>query len=315
MSLVRYGCWRTCGSIEERLRRMRRMRRFTLPAAITAALCLITVAIPASAARQSGVSVSGAVSTPTSYTASQLAALPQTGYPVTHPGWGTPRTVTGVSLEALVDKSTLILPTGKNTQLRVLLTVTGAGQRDVFALGELDAEFGNHPAVLTTHGHDVALIVPGDTDRLRSIADVRAITVTVSSAAAATPPAGSVLIETAHRTVTLSARRIAALPARTLAVTFLAGGVPQSHTETGPSLALLLLSVGIVPTADTAVVAVGDDGYGAAATLAEGYVGGKQLLLSTKEDGAALAEPRLVTDGDSAGGRYVSGVVVLQVSP
>ncbi|HEY2701856.1 MAG TPA: hypothetical protein VGJ45_40820, partial [Pseudonocardiaceae bacterium] len=125
--------------------------------------------------------------------------------------------------------------------------------------------------------------------------------------------AGAVIVETPRRTFTLSARRIAALPARTVTVTFKAGGVPQTHTESGPSLALLLLSSGILPTPDTSVVAVGDDGYGAAATLAEGYVGGKQLLLSTKEDGTALAEPRLVTDGDSAGGRYVSGVVVLQV--
>ncbi|HEX4226065.1 MAG TPA: hypothetical protein VHZ97_27115 [Pseudonocardiaceae bacterium] len=289
------------------------MRRFTLPAAITAALCLVTVAIPASAAQQTGVSVSGAVSTPASYTAAQLAGLPQVSYPVTHSGGGTPRTVTGVSLEALVDKSTPVLPAGKNTQLRVLLTVSGDGQRDVFALGELTAEFGNHPAVLTTHGHHVALIVPGDTNRLRGITDVHAITVTVSSAAAATPPPGSVLIETAHRIYTLSARRIAALPARTVSVTFLAGGVPQTHTETGPSLALLLLSAGILPTPDTSVVAVGDDGYGAAVTLAENYVGGKQLLLSTREDGTALAEPRLVVDGDGAGGRYVSGVVVLQV--
>jgi hypothetical protein len=284
------------------------MRRCTLPVALTAALALTAVAIPASAARQTGVSVSGAVSTPTSYTASQLAALPQTSYPVAHG-----RAVTGVSLEDLVDRSTLVLPTGKNTLLRARLTVTGDGRRDVFALGELDAEFGNHPAVLTTYGHDVALIVPGDTNRSRGIADMHAITVTVSSAAAANPQAGAVIVETPRRTFTLSARRIAALPARTVTVTFKAGGVPQTHTESGPSLALLLLSSGILPTPDTSVVAVGDDGYGAAATLAEGYVGGKQLLLSTKEDGTALAEPRLVIDGDSAGGRYVSGVVVLQV--
>ena len=286
------------------------MRRFILPVAITAALTLTTLALPASAAHQTAVSVSGAVSTPASYTASQLAALPQTSYPVTH---GFPRTVTGVSLESLVDRSALVLPSGKNTQLRVLLTVTGDGRRDVFALGELDAEFGDHPAVLTAHGRDIALIVPGDINRSRSIDDVHAITVAVSSAAAATPPAGAVIVETPHRTVTLSARRIDALPARTLTVTFLAGGVPQTHTETGPSLSLLLLTAGILPTPNTSVVAVGDDGYGAAATLAENYVGGKQLLLSTKEDGTALAEPRLVTDGDSAGGRYVSGVVVLQV--
>jgi hypothetical protein len=62
------------------------MRRFTLPAAITAALCLVMVAIPASAAQQTGVSVSGAVSTPASYTAAQIAGLPQVSYPVAHPG-------------------------------------------------------------------------------------------------------------------------------------------------------------------------------------------------------------------------------------
>jgi hypothetical protein len=287
------------------------MRRFTLPAAITAALALTVLAIPASAAQQTGVSVSGAVSTPTSYTASQLAALPQTSYPVTD---GFPRTVTGVNLEALVQRSTLVLPSGKNTQLRVLLTVTGEGRRDVFALGELDAEFGNHPAVLTAHGHHIALIVPGDRNRSRSIAEVHAIRVTVSAAAVATPTAGGVVIETPHRTFTLSAWRIDALPTRTLTVTFKAGGTPQTHTETGPSLALVLWSAGILPTPNTAVVAVGSDGYGAAATLAEDYVGGRQLLLSTNEDGTALAQPRLVTDGDIAGGRYVSGVVVLQVS-
>ena len=289
------------------------MRRLALPAALTAALALTAVALPATAAHLTGVSVGGAVTTPTSYTASQLAALPQTSYPVTHPGWGAPHTVSGVDLESLVQRSTVVLPTGKNTLLRALLTVSGDGQRDVFALGELDAEFGDHPAVLTVHGHDIALIVPGDANRSRSIGDVHAITVTVSSAAAATPPAGAVIIQAPHRTVTLSARRLAALPARTVTVTFKAGGVPQTHTESGPSLSLLLLAAGILPTSNTSVVAVGDDGYGAAATLAEAYVGGKQLLLSTKEDGTALAEPRLVTDGDGAGGRYVSGVVVLQV--
>jgi hypothetical protein len=35
------------------------------------------------------------------------------------------------------------------------------------------------------------------------------------------------------------------------------------------------------------------------------------LQLTLTEDGATLAQPRLVTDGDSKGGRYVSGVVGL----
>ena len=35
--------------------------------------------------------------------------------------------------------------------------------------------------------------------------------------------------------------------------------------------------------------------------------------LSLNEDGTALAQPRLVTDGDVRGGRYVSGVVDIYV--
>lgn len=63
------------------------------------------------------------------------------------------------------------------------------------------------------------------------------------------------------------------------------------------------------------MVAVGSDGYGAAVTPAEAHVGGRPLLLSTVEDGAPLARPRLVADGDVKGGRYVSDVVVVDVSP
>jgi hypothetical protein len=36
-------------------------------------------------------------------------------------------------------------------------------------------------------------------------------------------------------------------------------------------------------------------------------------LLSLNEDGTALAQPRLVADGDIKGGRYVSGVVDIYV--
>jgi hypothetical protein len=41
--------------------------------------------------------------------------------------------------------------------------------------------------------------------------------------------------------------------------------------------------------------------------------GGRPLLISLIEDGTALAAPRLVTDGDVKGGRYVSGVYDLIV--
>jgi hypothetical protein len=46
---------------------------------------------------------------------------------------------------------------------------------------------------------------------------------------------------------------------------------------------------------------------------AEATVGGRPLLISTIEDGVALAQPRLVTDGDVKGGRYDSGLFDLVV--
>jgi hypothetical protein len=58
---------------------------------------------------------------------------------------------------------------------------------------------------------------------------------------------------------------------------------------------------------------MGDDGYVAAVTPAETVVVGRPLLISLTEDGTALAEPCLVTDGDVKGGRYVSGVYDLVV--
>ena len=271
---------------------------------VTAGAVLIALASPAAATTVHTVSVNGAVATPATYTTAQLAALPQT----------TDHGVTGVGLESLVERSAPTLPAGKNTQLRVLLTVTARDHRSVtFALGELDPDFGNHPAVLTDRGRTVNLAVPGDRGRSRDLDDVTGIRVAVSDAGARTPAAGSVVVASPHRTVTVTAAQLARLPKRTVTVMFLAGTASQTHTESGPPLALMLLAAGVLP--NTAVVAVGSDGYGAAVTLAEDRVGGRPLLLSTVEDGIALAQPRLVTDGDVKGGRYVSGVVVLQVTP
>ena len=42
-------------------------------------------------------------------------------------------------------------------------------------------------------------------------------------------------------------------------------------------------------------------------------LGGRPLQLSLNEDGVALAQPRLVTDGDIHGGRYVSSIVDVYV--
>jgi hypothetical protein len=96
-------------------------------------------------------------------------------------------------------------------------------------------------------------------------------------------------------------------------VTFLAGTSAQTHTETGPTLAEVLRAARIRAGLNTWVEVVGSDGYVAAVTPAEAWPGGRPLLISLTEDGIPLSAPRLVTDGDIKGGRYVSGVYDLVV--
>src|SRR6185437_1426545 len=82
-----------------------------------------------------------------------------------------------------------------------------------------------------------------------------------------------------------------------------------------PVLLLIVPSLVVAPLADsqpvrcpaasrqlsTWVAAVGLDNYVATVTPAEQLAGGRPLQLSLTEDGVALAQPRLVTDGDVKG--------------
>jgi len=133
---------------------------------------------PAYAGSRPVLSVGGEVTTAASYTAEQLAALPQATATVTVGGRQV--TDTGVLLETLVTSAGPAYPASllntKNELLRVTVTVRGAGHRQVtFAVGELDAGFGNHPALLalTQNGHRIAhgpeLVVPGDRAPVRFV--------------------------------------------------------------------------------------------------------------------------------------------------
>jgi hypothetical protein len=148
------------------------------------------------------------------------------------------------------------------------------------------------------------------------VPQVSRLTVGIATAPATdtSPAAGSPVevIDGRHH-VTLSAALLARLPAETLKVSFQGPGGTQAHTEVGPSLLAVLAAARIVPTRNTWVAATGDDNYVATVTPAEQLAGGRPLQLSLNEDGAALAQPRLVTDGDVKGGRYVSGVVDIYV--
>jgi hypothetical protein len=286
------------------------------------------VPVPAFATTANGVnrpvlSVKGEVTSPAAYTISELAALPQTTATVTVGGRQV--TDTGVLLETLVTDAGPAYPASllntKNELLRVTVTVRGATRRDVtFAVGELDSGFGSHPALLalTQNGRPIArgpeLVVPGDRAPVRFVPGVTQLTVGIATAPDTNPPAASpVEVIDGHHEVTLSAARLARLPAETLTVSFEGPGGVQAHTEVGPSLLEVLAAAGVAPTLNTWIAAVGDDNYVATVTPAEQFAGGRPLQLSLSEDGVTLAQPRLVTDGDIKGGRYVSDIVDLYV--
>jgi hypothetical protein len=270
------------------------------------------------------VSIGGAVAVPVTYTRAELAGRPQTTVETTRRTWSGTVTHTdvGVSLQALVNIAEPVLPAGaKNPLLRVTVTVEGPfGFPVTVALGELDPNFGNHPAILVLKrdGHELpfgpALVIPGDHTAARSVFPVRTITVGVQSPTTVVPAtAGDLTVTDGHRIRVLSASQLAGLPSQTRKVSFLAGASPQTHTEVGPGLVAVLRKAGFPIHRDTWVAAVASDDYVATVTPGEAVFGGRSLQLSLAEDGVALAQPRLVADGDVKGGRYVTGVTKLLV--
>ena len=300
------------------------IRRCSLSIALAAVFLALTAGASAASSgrHQPTVAVGGAVAAPATYTLAELGALPQTSFTATERWWWGSRTHTdtGVSLEDLVNDAGPTLPAAKNALLRVTVTVSGRWAWPVtLALGELDPNFGNHPAylALTRDGRPLPapeLVVPGDSGAARTVEDVDHITVGVQSPAPTTPPSpGALTIEAGRFTRVLTAAQLAALPAETLQVSFLAGTAAQQHTEIGPTLSAVLRAARIPVDLNSWVAAVGSDGYVATVTPAEAWLGNRPLQISLNEDGQPLAQPRLVLDGDVKGGRYVSGMVDLVV--
>jgi hypothetical protein len=171
------------------------------------------------------------------------------------------------------------------------------------------------------------------TGRLRSLviamtAIVSAMAVSVSGVLAqnrddpsrALAPGSFAVTGNVGQPLQLSVADLAAMPSQqTISVTFAAGGAPESHVFTGPRLRDVLARA--VPRFDPAVkndklrhyVSVtASDGYQALVGYGEldPSFENKEILLAVTQDGASLAGtgPRLVVPGDTAGGRYVSGV-------
>lgn len=296
------------------------MRKWYVAIAVSAGLVGLGGGASVVASAQPGgpsVKVEGAVAAPATYSLDALRAMPQTTFSVTT---GTQTELDqGVSLESLVDASQPQLPNVKNGLLTAIITVADPwGRQRTFALGELDASFGNHPAYLTLEENGVRLarpelIVPGDKSDARCVPDVSEIGIAIEDPAVVTPPeVGALTIEHGGTTTVLGPHELASLPQRTLTVTFMGPGGSQTHTETGPTLNEVLRAAHIEPDLNTWVAGVGSDGYVATVTPTEADIGGRPLLISLIEDGQTFLSqqegPRLVTDGDVKGGRYDTGM-------
>lgn len=273
--------------------------------------------------------VDGAVDSATSYTMARLRAEPQHSFTAGRsvPGsWrGGHHQVSGVLLQDLVTAAAPRTGAVKNPQLRVSAGITerrSAWRGVGVAMGETDPSFGNHPAVLvlSLDGRRLsrpALVLPGDKNPRRFLRAPSRIHVAVAQppGTAVTPPPGGLQVRAGRLVRSLSGDQLRRLPARTRHVSYGSASGQQTHTEYGPALETVLWRAGLPALGRCNVVTgIGDDGYRASVTPGEARSGGRGLQVSLAEDGTRLASPRLVVDGDLKGGRYVSGLVALQLS-
>src|SRR5262249_23477127 len=126
--------------------------------------------------------------------------------------------------------------------------------------------------------------------------------------------------------LTLTAADLQSLPSQTVDVTFMAAGQPQQHSYVGVLLSDVIAKAGL--TLDPNVknqalhrylVVHAVDGYEVVISWGEidPKFGNNPYLLAWEQDGQQLTGDdgpvRLVTPGDVAGGRYVTGVRSIEV--
>jgi len=124
----------------------------------------------------------------------------------------------------------------------------------------------------------------------------------------------------------ITVAEIQTLPTETIDVTFTSGGEPQDHTYVGTSLLGVLEHIGLAfpedaknPWLSHYIVITANDGY--QVILGGGELdpafGNTAVYLAWEEDGAALEGTdgplRLVVPGDTKGGRYVTGIVSIDI--
>ena len=150
----------------------------------------------------------------------------------------------------------------------------------------------------------------------------------VNAVAQATPTAGESILVTGNVKTSgpLSVADLQALPNEHLDVTYTASGKPQKHTFSGTPLLGVLDHVGLVtpeggknPLLGVYLVVTAKDGYHVVISGGEldPSFGNTPMYLAWEQDGKALTGDdgpiRLVVPGDTKGGRYVSGIVSIEV--
>lgn len=141
-----------------------------------------------------------------------------------------------------------------------------------------------------------------------------------------TTATGSIRVFGITGDVTLSVDELKALPVESVDVTFTAGGKAEDHSFTGTSLLGVLEHIGLPfpegqknPLLQTYLIVTANDGYQVVISGGEldPAFGNVPMLLAWEQDGAPLAGAdgplRLVVPGDTKGGRYVHGIVSLEV--
>jgi hypothetical protein len=328
---------------------MQAIRR-SIPLVVLSFLSLGGLTSPTSAAPVSTQFIlNGDIGTPGTYDFSSLSALtPAITQTVTYTSGGTPvtNTFTGTGLWTLLNSAGGITPVPgvKNSSLLNYVVAVGSdGYQAVFSGGEINPRFGGSATAPDTVAyHDTSgtlpapsgfarMVVPGDTAGGRYVSNLTNLYVGQAPIPAVGP--GGISTQLTLTGVanpgTYNLAALQALPSKTVTATYTAGGGPVTDTYTGVSLWTLLNDAGLIldPTIKNDVLrqyveAVGSDGYAAIFSLGEidPAFGGSLTDLVAYSDtlgqlgsGGPDGFARMVVPGDTAGGRYVSNLVALEV--
>ena len=322
----------------------------SIPLVALSLISLGGLASPSSAASFSPhFTLDGGIGTPGTYDYSSLSALPATTQTVTYTSAGNPvtNTFTGTGLWTLLNSAGGItpIPNVKNSSLLNYVVAVGSdGYQAVFSGGEINPRFGGSASApdmvayadtngpLTSSGFARA-VVPGDTAGGRYVSNLANLYVGQAPVPSSSGGGLStqftltgVMHPGAYNLTTLQS-----LPATTLTASYTAAGNTVTDTYTGVSLWTLLNDAGLItdPTVKNDVLrqyveVVGSDGYAAIFSLGEidpAFGGSASLpdLVAYADTGGQLGAngpdgfARMVVPGDTAGGRYVSNLVALEV--